>query len=1122
MIKTLGLVAADSECYELFQDLFDAVIQRRHGESCLKQPHRTDLDKHKLTTLRADSSGKYVLSVQVRAARDLAGVQFPPAVSLEKRREVEASLVKSLSSMTGTAKGSYFSLAGSSSYGPMPAGMTPAQEAELTGAKQLFQHPDSTTALCSGVGRHWPDGRGVFVSESKRFFAWINEEEHLRVVSVRTQDAIQEAFIEVAECLAHVESSLRSGGGEISGFAWNERLGFLTSCPSNLGTSMRFAVIIQIPLLAQNEDLGTWCERRRLVVRAAVDDYGARLKGVVELSNRDRLGFSEVEVVNHIVESVRILVRIEQYLESGAGADMNVESLASAVQMDCNAGQESADIKGIRSRMQVRLVEALGTGALEKAFAAVALEQAARRESDLEAYREKMKWALEEGLANGNLERALGEFGDRAGAQDVEIARLKIKSMLEAGLNSGLLEDSLQRRLRTEVPRDVEAIRIDMKAKLEEGLESGLLERALEVHAGRCNGTDSGEEVNSVRLKMKGLLEAGLESGALECALEARAARAAASKPDGLEAIRLKMKEHLETGLATGSLERALSGGGGGLATVAAQDLEAIRLKMKGHLEAGLQNGALENALAGNSTSMSASDELEAIRLKMKTRLEEGFTSGALLAALEGRAPKIAAGTASTIDSARSEIRSKLEESLNTGLLEQAITEEQQQHEMKGVRERIRGVLQTGLESGTLETAFANLTATKAPTQDVEAVRKRLAGLFTQALDNGMLQKSFDGLSQTQSCSKDVNELRSRMQETLDMRLRDGTLCTVLATEWHPEAISASGLDEIRGKMKLALENALEDGSLERSLRQNASSAQAQVIEETRQKMRGLLMNSLNDGSFERVIAEVVAARPQSPPGLLSALAGAAGVSGGVSGIVPPLPGQSCDRSGDFGDMHALPAVAGDSNIDLTSLCVRVRDGLMAGVNNGSLDDWLSQGGIKGTPGDGRASLGPELVGTVPPMLPPERQSLAISHDCSGPSEAIIPRPNQASAAEGHEAVVLESVSNIDRRIGSLMAAIEHAKKRMLLADEQGRQLEGEIANARAESVRLDQELEVYHRLHHEADIRSQALADSQKKLTDEVDGKTLKLRHAHLDMEPNLLYTARSDLSTACTVTSP
>merc|ERR1719183_1931266 len=96
--------------------------------------------------------------------------------------------------MTGELKGDYYPLHGSKSYATKPNGMSKEKEDELRAAGNLFQEPDSTLLLSSGMGRHWPDGRGVFLTKDRNFMVWVNEEDHVRMASMEVGADVKGAF----------------------------------------------------------------------------------------------------------------------------------------------------------------------------------------------------------------------------------------------------------------------------------------------------------------------------------------------------------------------------------------------------------------------------------------------------------------------------------------------------------------------------------------------------------------------------------------------------------------------------------------------------------------------------------------------------------------------------------------------------------------------------------------------------------------------------------------------------------------------------------------------------------------------------------------------------------------
>merc|ERR1711990_1418704 len=240
MIKTCGIVAGDEESYELFKELFDPIISSRHGGYAPDAKHPTDSDVNKLSDTKIDPTGKYVLTSRCRTGRSVRGFRLPPTCSFEERREIEKVVVNGLLSLDGELKGDYFPLHGSRSYAPKPNGMTLEKEEELRSAGNLFQEPDSTLLLSGGMGRHWPDARGIFHNDQKNLFVWLNEEDHMRIVSMqgkkgtctkegKDMGAVAKRFMDACNSIEALGLS----------FMKSEALGWILTCPSNCGTGLR-------------------------------------------------------------------------------------------------------------------------------------------------------------------------------------------------------------------------------------------------------------------------------------------------------------------------------------------------------------------------------------------------------------------------------------------------------------------------------------------------------------------------------------------------------------------------------------------------------------------------------------------------------------------------------------------------------------------------------------------------------------------------------------------------------------------------------------------------------------------------------------------------------------------
>ena len=220
-IMTVGCVAGDEESYEVFADFFDPVIEARHGGYKKTDCHKTDLNPSNLIGGELDE--KYVLSSRVRTGRSIKNLCLPPFCTRAERRKVEALVTEALDSLDGEFKGKYYPL----------AKMTEQEQEQLIEDHFLFDKPVSPLLLASCMARDWPDARGIWHNENKNFLVWVNEEDHTRVISMEKGGNMKAVFERFCTGLSKVETAIKQKG---YGFMWSEHLGYILTCPSNLGT----------------------------------------------------------------------------------------------------------------------------------------------------------------------------------------------------------------------------------------------------------------------------------------------------------------------------------------------------------------------------------------------------------------------------------------------------------------------------------------------------------------------------------------------------------------------------------------------------------------------------------------------------------------------------------------------------------------------------------------------------------------------------------------------------------------------------------------------------------------------------------------------------------------------
>ncbi|CAN0257933.1 unnamed protein product [Discosporangium mesarthrocarpum] len=301
----VGIAAGDEESYETFKDFMDIIIEGWHGYKP-EDMHKIDIDPNniQLTDEQAEKFDKYVVSTRIRAGRSIRGLPLPPGTNRAQRRKVEKLLRNGLTRMTGKMSGKYYPL----------GGMTEAEEQQLIDDHFLFQKPSPRNVLANcGAARDWPDGRGIFHNTEKNFLVWVNEEDHMRVISMEQGGNIKKVFARWSEAVSAVESALKAEGYE---YMYNDHLGNLCTCPSNLGTGLRASVMLKLPKLYKNwgvHKLEAYCDSLGVQARGAKGEHSPPgPNGEFDISNKARIGKSEVELVQTMVDGVDKLIALEE------------------------------------------------------------------------------------------------------------------------------------------------------------------------------------------------------------------------------------------------------------------------------------------------------------------------------------------------------------------------------------------------------------------------------------------------------------------------------------------------------------------------------------------------------------------------------------------------------------------------------------------------------------------------------------------------------------------------------------------------------------------------------------------------------------------------------------------
>jgi creatine kinase len=303
----VGIAAGDEESYETFKDIFDLVIEGWHGYPA-DGAHQLDTnpDNLKMTPEQVAKFNEYVISTRIRAGRSIRGLPLPPGTNRAQRRKVEEVISNGLKQMKGDLAGTYYPL----------GDMTKEQEQQLQDDHFLFQKPSPRNVLANcGAARDWPDARGIFHNDEKTFLVWVNEEDHMRCISMQKGGDVKAVFSRWARAINDVEVAVKAQGYE---YMYNDHLGNICCCPSNLGTGLRASVMLKLPKLYEKlglEQLEELCQTKDLQARGFRGEHSPPGPGgAFDISNMQRIGFSEVQLIQKMIDGCDELIEMEKKL----------------------------------------------------------------------------------------------------------------------------------------------------------------------------------------------------------------------------------------------------------------------------------------------------------------------------------------------------------------------------------------------------------------------------------------------------------------------------------------------------------------------------------------------------------------------------------------------------------------------------------------------------------------------------------------------------------------------------------------------------------------------------------------------------------------------------------------
>lgn len=231
------------------------------------------------------SDNDIMVSTRIRLARNLKKYVFPNLISAEDAKkvseEVKNAIFKSNSALSNDFE--YYELAKTNNI----------TKRALT--EQHFISPDLTESKYGAA----------LINKDKTVSIMINEEDHLRTQVILPGMRLGEAW----ETANKIDDLI----GENVEYAFDEDFGYLTACPTNLGTGLRASVMLHLPALTYTRDISKIIASASglgIAVRGIYGEGSEALGNLYQISNRLTMGYSEEELISKVEN---IAKQIENY-----------------------------------------------------------------------------------------------------------------------------------------------------------------------------------------------------------------------------------------------------------------------------------------------------------------------------------------------------------------------------------------------------------------------------------------------------------------------------------------------------------------------------------------------------------------------------------------------------------------------------------------------------------------------------------------------------------------------------------------------------------------------------------------------------------------------------------------
>ncbi len=245
-------------------------------------------------TVNNTGDSTIVVSTRIRLARNLLDFPFPNVMNEEQKKQVVDKVDKALNGAKFAKKTNFTKI-------------------NMEDLNDIQANAMAERRIISPEFAKNRNGRALFLSQDESVAILVNEEDHIRIQVLAAGSDLPVCLKIATEIDTYLDSKLN--------FAFDETLGYLTQCPTNLGTGLRASVMLHLPMMESSkmiDRLNNTISKLGMTIRGSMGEGSSAQGSLYQISNQVTLGISEQNAIDNLMSIVNQVIKQEEALRKNS------------------------------------------------------------------------------------------------------------------------------------------------------------------------------------------------------------------------------------------------------------------------------------------------------------------------------------------------------------------------------------------------------------------------------------------------------------------------------------------------------------------------------------------------------------------------------------------------------------------------------------------------------------------------------------------------------------------------------------------------------------------------------------------------------------------------------------